>query len=254
VPRIVDLTHPFDDQTIFWSEQEKLVRANLSYTLSEGAPNEGGIEIANFRFCVGEHGGTHMDAPLHFAEGKRSIADIPIAQHIGPGFKIDISEPCARDRDYCLQTSDILAWESRHGAIPKGAIVLIRTGWDRYWGDRAAYLGATYLGATYLGATLGAAGEDASSFHFPGIGQDAAALLAHDRRIAMVGLDTASLDHGPSKDFPAHRILCGAEIPGIESVAHLDLLPETGFLVLALPMKIAGGSGAPTRIVALLER
>jgi len=235
VPRIVDLTHPFDEKTTYWADSEKFARSELSY-----GPNEDGIWIANFRLCMGEHGGTHMDAPLHFAEGGLSIADIPIEQHIGPGFKIDIASQCARDRDYCLRAADILAWESRHGKIAQGAIVLIQTGWERYWGDRAAYLGASSQ-------------EGSSDFHFPGIGRDAAELLARERRIAIVGLDTASLDHGPSKDLPAHQTLCGAKIPGLENVAHLDQLPETGFLVLALPMKIAGGSGAPTRVVALFE-
>lgn len=235
VPRIVDLTHPFDEKTVYWSAKEKLQRTQLSF-----GRNEAGIWNANFRFCAGEHGGTHMDAPLHFAEAKRSIADIPIAQLIGPGMKISIQAQCATDCDYRLRPEDILAWEARAGEIQKGAIVLIQTGWEKYWGDRAAYLGAT-------------SGDGEEDFHFPGIGHEAARLLARDRQIAMVGLDTASLDHGPSRDFPAHQILCGAEIPGIENVACLDMIPETGFLVLALPMKIAGGSGAPCRIVALLD-
>ena len=235
IPRIIDLTYPFDDRTIYWSQKEKFARTQLAF-----GRNEAGLWIANFSFAAGEHGGTHMDAPLHFAEAKRSIADIPIGQHIGAGVKISIADQCSRDRDYRLQASDLLSWEAVAGPIPKGAILLIHTGWGRYWGDRAGYLGS-------------ASAEDTAVFHFPGIGRDAAELLSRGRQIAMVGIDTASLDHGPSSDFPAHQILCAAEIPGVENVANLEQLPESGFLVLALPMKIAGGSGAPTRIVALFE-
>jgi kynurenine formamidase len=234
IPRIVDLTHAFDENSICWSADEKFERTPLAY-----GRYHAGIWYANFCYRSGEHCGTHMDAPIHFAEGKRSMEQIPVAQLIGPGVKISVADACSRDRDYRLQAADILAWETRLGRIPDGAIVLVHNGWGRYWEDRAAYLGS--------------AGNNPADFHFPGIARDAAQLLAAERRIAMVGIDTASLDHGPSRDYITHQILCGAEIPGVENIAGMERLPETGFVVLALPMKIAGGSGAPCRIVALLD-
>ena len=234
IPRLIDLTHTLDEKTPYWSAEEKFERTTLAH-----GRNENGIWYSNFCFRSGEHCGTHMDAPLHFAEGKRSIEQLPLSQLIGPAVKISVASACESDRDYCISARDILAWESRLGRIPEDAVVLFHTGWGRYWEDRARYLGA--------------AGEDSAQFHFPGIGRDAAELLAFERRIAMVGIDTASLDHGPSRDFASHQVFCGAEIPGVENVAGLEELPDSGFLVLALPMKIAGGSGAPCRIVALVD-
>ena len=234
IPRLIDLTHTLDEKTPYWSTQERFERTQLAHGRSDA-----GIWYSNFCFRSGEHCGTHMDAPIHFAEGKQSIEQLPLSQLIGPAMKISVAAVCESNRDYCISTTDIVTWESRFGRIPNGAVVLFHTGWSRYWGDRAGYLGVT--------------DEAAARFHFPGISRDAAELLASERRIAMVGIDTASFDHGPSRDYHAHQVFCGAEIPGIENVAGLEELPETGFLVLALPMKIAGGSGAPCRIVALLD-
>lgn len=236
VPKVVDLSYPFDESTIYWPNNQSFQHEQVAY-----GKTEAGYWYASFNFGASEHGGTHLDAPIHFAEGKHAVEQIPISRHIGPGVKISIAEQAARDRDYRLTAEDIRVWEVSNGPIPPGAIVLVHTGWGRYWSDRALYLGSDQL-------------EDASDLHFPGIGQDAAEFLAHQREVAMVGIDTASLDSGPSQDFIAHQILNGANIPGLENVAHLDSLPEKGFLVLALPMKIAGGSGAPCRIVALLDR
>jgi kynurenine formamidase len=235
VPRIVDLTYPFDERTLYWSAEETFVHTPVSVGRTDA-----GYWYSSYNFAASEHGGTHLDAPIHFAEGRRSVEQIPIEQHIGPGVKISIASKVAEDPDYRLSAVDIGSWESQHGPIPRGAMVLVHTGWGRYWGDRLKYFGS-------------ATADDDSERHFPGIAADAAELLASERQVAMVGIDTASLDYGPSRDFIAHQILNGAEIAGLENVANLEQLPETGFLVVALPMKIAGGSGAPARIVALLE-
>jgi kynurenine formamidase len=235
VPRIVDLTYPFDENTPYWSAAEKFVHTPVSV-----GKTEGGYWYSSYNFAANEHGGTHMDAPIHFAEGGQSVDQIPIERHIGPGVKISIVEKATANPDYLLTAADIRDWEARHGPTPAGAIVLVQTGWSRFWGDRLKYFGS-------------AATDDTAERHFPGIGRDAAEFLTQERQISMVGLDTASLDHGPSKDFIAHQILNGAGIAGLENVANLDQLPETGFLILALPMKIAGGSGGPTRIVALFQ-
>lgn len=235
IPRIIDLTYPFDGKTLYWSAEETFVHTPVSFGRTEA-----GYWYASYTFAASEHGGTHMDAPIHFAEGKQSVEQIPIEKHLGPGVKISIADQAGRDPDYRLTAADIQAWEARVGPIPAGAIVLVHTGWGRYWGAPLKYFGQEKR-------------DDAAERHFPGIGQDAAELL-RDRQIAMVGIDTASLDHGPSRDFITHQVLNGANIAGLENVASLEELPERGFLVLALPMKIAGGSGAPCRIVALLDR
>ena len=236
IPRVVDLTYPFDERTIYWpTDTEGFRHERVFYGRTEA-----GYWYATFNLAASEHGGTHLDAPIHFAEGRQSVEQIPIERLVAPGVKINISEQAGRDRDYRLTAADIAAWEAQAGRVPENAIVLIETGWGRYWGDRLMYLGSDREG-------------DASDLHFPGIGRDAAELLV-ERRVGLVGIDTASLDHGPSRDFITHQVLNGADIAGLENVANLGELPERGFLIVALPMKIGGGSGAPCRIVALLNR
>ena len=236
IPQIIDLSYSFDQNTVYWPNNESFQHKQVAFGRTPT-----GYWYSSYTFAASEHGGTHLDAPIHFAEGMQSVEQIPIEKHIGPGVKISIAGKVAQDHDYRITAADIQAWEQRMGAIPAGAIVLVHTGWGQRWGNRTQYLGTEKL-------------NDASDLHFPGIAQDAAEYLARQRQVAMVGIDTPSLDHGPSKDFIAHQILNGANIPGLENVANLDRLPEKGFLILALPMKIAGGSGAPSRIVALLSR
>ena len=236
VPKAVDLSYAFDESTIYWpTNNEGFRHEKVAF-----GKTPAGYWYASFNFAASEHGGTHLDAPIHFGEGKQSVEQIPIERLVAPGVKINVAEQSARDRDYRLTAADVRSWEARAGQIPAGAIVLIQTGWGRYWGNRAMYMGSDKP-------------SDASDLHFPGISREAAELLVQ-RQVALVGIDTASLDHGPSQDFITHQVLNGANIAGLENVANLDQLPEKGFLVVALPMKIAGGSGAPCRIVALLER
>jgi kynurenine formamidase len=236
VPTIIDLSYAFDENTVYWPNNEGFQHKQVAYGRTPA-----GYWYASYTFAGSEHGGTHLDAPIHFAEGTQSVEQIPIERHIGPGVKISIADKAVQDRDYRLTAADIQAWEQRMGQIPAGAIVLVHTGWGRFWGNRAQYLGTDKL-------------NDASDLHFPGIARDAAEWLARERQVAMVGIDTPSLDHGPSRDFIAHQILNGANIAGLENVANLERLPERGFLIVALPMKIAAGSGAPCRVVALLDQ
>jgi kynurenine formamidase len=133
----------------------------------------------------------------------------------------------------------VTAWETRHGRIPEGAIVLLRTGWSARWPDKKRYLGDDTPG-------------DASRLHFPSYGLEAARWLVTERGAAALGVDTASIDHGPSKDFAVHRVVSAANVAGLENLTGLDALPPTGAWVIALPMKIAGGSGGPLRAIALL--
>ncbi len=235
--KIVDLSHAFDADTIYWPTSPSGFELK---PLHRGPTQRGFFYYAN-TFCSPEHGGTHIDAPMHFAEGRWTSSDIPPENFIGPAVVIDIGETAARNPDYALMPADVEAWEARHGRIPDGAIVLLRTGWSSRWPDRKAYLGDDTPG-------------DASNLHFPSFGPEAAALLVDERHVRLVGVDTASVDPGPSKDFLVHRIVAAANVAGLENLTNLDRLPPTGAWVIALPMKIAAGSGGPARVVALLPR
>jgi kynurenine formamidase len=232
--RLVDLTHPFDASTIYWPT----ARGFRLETVAHGQ-TPGGYWYAANDFCAAEHGGTHLDAPIHFAADRWTADQIPLGRLVGGAVVVDISERAARDPDALLQPADLATFESRHGRIPDEAIVLVRTGWERFWSDRARYLGS---------ATPG----DASHLHFPGVGAEAVAWLTTARRLRAIGIDTASIDHGPSRDFRAHRTLANANVPIFENLRGLDALPPKGAIFLGLPMKIGGGTGGPLRAVALL--
>ena len=235
--RLVDLTYPFDAETIYWpTAPSGFELERLSY-----GPTAAGFFYAANRFSAPEHGGTHLDAPIHFAEGRQTVDELPLERLMAAAVVLDVSEQAAADPDYRLAPEDVAAFEAAHGAIPEGSIVLLRTGWGERWGDRLRYLGDDTPG-------------DASNLHFPAYGAEAARLLVAERKVAALGLDTASLDHGPSTDFPVHQVAAAANVPGLENVARLEELPPTGAWVIALPMKIAGGSGGPVRIVALVPR
>src|SRR2546430_10392795 len=231
----VDLTYAFDSTTIYWPTA-KPFRLEV---VSAQRPPAGYYYAAN-NFAAAEHGGTHLDAPVHFAEGKHTTDQIPVVQLVGPAYVIDVSRQAEAERDYRIASGDLEGWEQAHGRIPEGAIVLFRTGWGSRWPDRARYLGTTKAGAAAV-----------PELHFPGIHADAARWLV-GRRVRAVGIDTPSIDYGQSTTFDTHRALFAADIPAFENVAHLSAVPATGAFVIALPMKIRGGSGGPLRIVAVL--
>ncbi len=232
--RLVDLTYDFGPETIYWPTGESFHLERTAY----GRTPEG-YWYAAHNLCMAEHGGTHMDAPLHFAEHGWSTEQVPLASLVGPAAVIDIRSKAERNPDYELTVADILDWERQWGRLPKGAIVVLYSGWGRYWGDKKAYLGSDRP-------------RDVLNLHFPGFSVEAAEFLVRQRDIAAVAVDTASIDHGPSRDFPVHRIVNGANKPAFENVANVHLLPPSGATMIALPMKIKGGSGGPTRIIALL--
>lgn len=233
--KVIDLTHAFDEKTIYWPNSPS------AFELKSQAYGQtpGGWFYSSNTFCTPEHGGTHLDAPIHFAKDGLTADRIPVRQLIAPAAVIDIRKLAAADPDYRLTLGDVKDWERRHGAIAPGAIVLLETGWSARWPDKKTYLGDDTPG-------------DASHLHFPSYGKEAAEYLVRERKVGALGVDTASIDFGASKDFIVHQIANGANVPGLENIARLDELPEAGAWVVALPMKIAGGSGGPLRIVALL--
>ncbi len=230
----VELGHAFGPSTIYWPTD------TLGFQLTELAygHTEGGYFYASYSFASAEHGGTHLDAPIHFAEGRRAAHEIPLSSLITTASVVDVTAGADADPDYLLSVDDLVAWEAEHGPIADGTALLIRTGWSSRWGDRTAYLGTDLTGP-----------EAVPELHFPGIGPDAAQWLVDNRNIGAIGLDTPSIDYGQSIDFQSHVILYRENIVGFENLTNLDRLPATGAGIVALPMKIEGGSGAPLRIV-----
>jgi kynurenine formamidase len=233
---LVDLSHTYDSQAIYWPTAEGFqLRRD-----ADGITPAGYYYAAN-SFFTSEHGGTHIDAPVHFAEGHLTVDKIPVQQLIGAAVVIDVVEQSERDPDYQVTTDDIQRFEQQHGAIPMDAIVLLRTGFSRRWPGAERYLGTTLRGE-----------EGTRNLHFPGLHPDAARWIVANRRIRAIGIDTASIDYGQSTLFESHRALYERDIPAFENLTALDRLPATGAYVIALPMKIGGGSGAPLRAVAIL--
>lgn len=229
----VDLTHAFSPRSIYWPTD------TLGFQLEKLAHGHtpGGWFYSSYRYAAAEHGGTHLDAPIHFAEGGWTNEQVPLTSLVGPAVVVDVTSRV--EADYLLTVDDLTKWEAAHGQIPTGAILFVRTGWDARYQDRAAYLGTSLRGA-----------DAVAQLHFPGVSAEAAQWLVDNRRIAALGIDTPSIDYGQSKDFRAHVILYSKNIPGFENIANLASLPEVGSYVVALPMKIEGGSGGPLRIVA----
>lgn len=235
-PTIIDLSYPFDEKTVYWPTAEQF---HLEKDF-EGVTDKG-FYYSAYRYSSAEHGGTHIDAPVHFAKGRLSVDEIPLRQLIGPAIVIDVSRQVAKNRDYQVERQDFLRWERLNGRIPNGSIVFLRTGFGRFYPDRKKYLGTDDRG------------QDAvAKLHFPGLAPDAARWLTQNRSINAIGLDTASIDYGQSTLFESHQILFDKNIPAFENVANLHLLPAKGFSVIALPMKIKRGSGGPLRIIAVL--
>ncbi len=233
----VDLSYPFDSTTIYWPTASPFALTVLSATRTPA-----GYYYGANHFAADEHGGTHLDAPVHFTEGQQTADQIPVDRLVGPGVVIDVPGTAEADRDRLIVPDDVVAWERTHGPVPAGAIVLFRTGRGTFWPDRERYMGTARTGP-----------EAVPELHFPGLDPRTASLLL-ERDVAAVGIDTPSIDYGQSTTFETHQVLGGGAVPVFENVAHLERLPVTGALVVALPMKIAGGTGGPLRIVAWLPR
>jgi len=226
--RIVDLGHPISTKDPSWDVKPPFDRTIVA-TIEKNGYNGG-------RITVDEHFGTHVDAPAHIAPGKWTVDQIPVDRLRRPGVRIDVSKQSAANADYQVTVADLRAFETANGPIPADSIVLIATGWDRFWSEPARYMN-----------------DKGGVKHFPGLTAEASAYLARDRRVAAIGIDTPSIDYGPSSKLEAHHASMALNVYHIENAAKLTTLPATGFDVLVAPINIAGGSGGPARIFALLR-
>lgn len=234
----IDLTHAFSNETVYWVTAKEFELDTVAY----GNVEAGYFYSAN-NFSAAEHGGTHIDAPIHFAKGKQTVDEIPIDKLIGKAIKIDVRKNAENNKDYQITIADFQNWETENGIrIPDNSIILLETGYSRFYPNKLTYLGTEARGA-----------EAVKDLHFPGLSSEAAEWLTTKRSIKAIGLDTASIDYGQSKDFKSHVILLSKDIPVFENLANLEGLPSKGFMVIALPIKIKGGSGGPLRIVAVVN-
>jgi kynurenine formamidase len=233
----IDLSYEFSEKTLYWPTANGF---KLDTVFNGVTP--AGFYYEAYNYCAAEHGGTHLDAPVHFAKGKWTTDQIPLDRLTGEGVVIDVSNNALKNADYLVSIADIEAWEKTNGKLPADIIILFRTGYGSFYPDAKKYLGTDERGA-----------DAVAKLHFPGIAPAAAEWLVKNRKIKGVGLDVASVDYGQSKDFKTHQILYEQNIPGFENVANLDKLPVKGALIIALPMKIKGGSGGPLRIVAFVH-
>jgi kynurenine formamidase len=235
--RLVDLTHSFDHSTIYWPTEVgfNLIRGSAGIT-------EKGYYYSANRFIAAEHGGTHIDAPIHFFQGGNTVDQIPLEKLVGEAVVVDVAKSCAEDADYEVDVGDLRRWEAEHNRQLSDVIVLLKTGYGRHWKNREKYLGTNKAGPAAV-----------TDLHFPGLAPAAARWLVEHRAIKAIGIDTASIDYGQSRKFQSHVTLFKHNVPAFENVANLEVLPTVGATVFALPMKIGGGSGAPLRIIAMLR-
>jgi kynurenine formamidase len=233
---LVDLSHTFDETTVFWPTSETF----RLETVSDGMTDAGYYYAAN-NFFTAEHGGTHIDSPIHFAQGRQTVDQIPLERLVGTAVVIDVTGQAGRDADYQVTAGDIQRAEAQDGPIPPDAILLIRTGYSQRWPEAERYLGTAERGP-----------DAVSQLHFPGLHPDAARWLVENRPFRAIGIDTASIDYGQSTQYESHRVLFERDIPAFENLTALERLPRRGAFIVALPMKIGGGSGAPLRAIAIV--
>ncbi|HKW33604.1 MAG TPA: cyclase family protein [Candidatus Acidoferrum sp.] len=226
--RVLDLSYAINDKLVPWPGDEKWFEARVNATVEKNG-------YFTRSFWMLEHYGTHLDAPVHFPPGKATVDQIPVKQLLGPAVVMDVRAESAKDADYQLPAARVPEWEKRHGRIPAGAIVLLRTGWASRWPDAQRYRNQDAQG----------------NMHFPGFSVEAAKLLI-ERKVSGLGCDTMSIDWGASADFGVHHLTLGSGLYHLENLADLSALPEAGASLVVAPIKLEGGSGGPVRVFALL--
>ncbi len=228
--RVVDLSYAISDKLVAWPGDTRAFEAQRNATVEKDG-------YFTRSFWMLEHYGTHLDAPAHFPTGKTTVDQIPPQRLFGPAVVIDVRGEAEKDADYRLPAARLTEWERKHGRIPAGAVVLLRTGWAARWPDVRRYRNQDEKGV----------------MHFPGFSVEAVQVLI-ERRASGLGIDTLSVDYGASKDFPVHRHSHGADLYHLENLADLSELPEAGAFLVVAPIKLEGGSGGPCRVFALLPR
>ncbi|CAL8102903.1 unnamed protein product [Orchesella dallaii] len=260
--KFIDLTHAFNNETMAWPG-----RKSSFYVEAEGF-TAGGFWVASKGFCTSEHTSTHIDAPYHFNKEGRKLHEVPLEDLIDvPGVMIDIYDKVHKFKNgklnvienYALTRDDILEWEDKNGKIPQGAVVLLRTGWESRWGDLKQYLGDKDLETSTVAPNNEAGDDDKTiplevNLNFPAFDASSATYLAVERQVLGVGVDAIGIDTGNAKGFPAHRIFASRNIYMLEMVANLHALPPQGFNLWMVPFKIDFGTGAPTRVLARLNK
>lgn len=226
--KLVDLTYGLNDRSPFWpGDNYEPFRLRTIATLEKNG-------VLSKEFSMPEHFGTHIDAPCHFENGQPFVDEIALDDLMAPGVVIDVTMQAEADADHRLTVDDLTSWERMHGPIPARAIVLLNTGWGQFWTSNERYRNQDVQG----------------KMHFPGYSVEAAKWLVKERNVRGLGIDTLSIDYGPSKDFVVHHIVNGAGRYGLENVANLNQLPPRDFFLIVAPIKIAKGTGGPTRILA----
>ncbi|HKW17239.1 MAG TPA: cyclase family protein [Terriglobales bacterium] len=227
---VVDLTHALDETNPAYDQASApLFRAKTVATIEKD-------HYFAREICLPEHFGTHLDAPAHFASGKWTVDQIPPERLIAPLVVIDVKNHVNGNPDYQISTDDISGWEKQHGRIPETAVVIADTGWESRWHSAREYRNADSKGV----------------MHFPGYSLAAAKLLVEQRNVYALGIDTLSIDYGPSSDYPVHQYTLSHSLYHLENVANLARVPAGSATVISAPMKLAGGSGSPVRIFALV--
>jgi kynurenine formamidase len=226
--RVIDLSYAINDKMVPWPGDAKGFEAKINATVEKNG-------YFTRSFWMLEHCGTHMDAPAHFPPGTTTVDKIAPEKFFGPAVVLDVTKEAERDPDYLLSAKDISVWEQKHGKIPAGSIVILRTGWSTRWPDVARYRNQDVNG----------------KMHFPGYSVETARILLQ-RKVSGLGCDTLSIDPGNSPDFPVHHLALGAGIYQLENLADLSGLPESGAFVIAAPIKLEGGSGGAVRVFALV--
>ena len=225
--KAIDLTHVMHDGMAFWP-------GGVPFKKEALVTYESGGYLLH-QFVMGENTGTHVDAPAHFISGNKTIDRLPVNQLILPMVVIDTKSQVVKNPDYELTVKDIENWESMYGKIPAKSLVVMNTGWHKRFSSPEKYINM----------------DDKKVMHFPGFSAAAATTLVN-RNVAGIGIDTLSLDHGPSKTFAAHVVMLKANKYQVENMANLDELPSTGATAVIGVLPVQGGSQAQARIFALI--
>jgi kynurenine formamidase len=239
--RVIDLTQPLHEKTPVLKLPEPFANTPGLTRHEISRYDDRGPAWAWSWLELGEHVGTHFDAPIHWITGRngQDLASVPPKRLVGPAVMIDKSAEAAADPDYVLTVDDVRAFEAEHGALPEGGWLLLRTGWDARADDEEAFLNAS----------------DGMP-HTPGVDAECARWLAQESPIVGIGVETVGTDAGGAgafdPPFPVHNYFLGAGKYGLTQLANLALLPPTGAVLVAAPLKLVGGTGSPSRVLALV--